>query len=98
MQERVIITKDDFHKIDHLGNINEKRFFNYRNGMVFFLDAVYNTYSGDIYKKLRSGVLDQLILNRKSVLGHINAFMVNYELEDQQRTKLKDLYPEIANS
>ena len=47
LQERVIITKDDFHKIDHLGNSNKQRFFNYRNGMVFFLDAVSNTFKLD---------------------------------------------------
>ena len=67
LQERVIITKDDFHKIDHLGNIYEKRFFNYRNGMVFILYGNSDTYSGNIYKKLMSGELEQLILNRKNI-------------------------------
>ncbi len=43
--------------------------------------------------------LDQLILNKISVPYKLREYMVTYELESQERTALKELYPpRLANS
>lgn len=101
LQERVIITKDDLHKIEYLGTAKNGDYhvFNYSDGMLFTLpNDDTKSYQNNHYIKLMAGELDRLILNRISVPRNLNGFMVNYELESAERTKLKDLYVEKASS
>ena len=102
LQERVIITKDDLHKIEYLGRSNSNanyHVFNYSDGMLFTLpNDNTKSYANNHYIKLMAGELDRLILNRIPVPSNSNGFMVTYELESEERTKLKDLYVEKANS
>lgn len=102
MQERVIITKDNLHKIEYLGrskfNANY-HVFNFSDGMLFTLpNDNTKSYQNNNYIKLMAGELDRLILNRISVPHNSTEFMINYELESEERTKLKDLYVEKAST
>ncbi len=101
LQERVIITKDNFGKIDHLGKVINQNYhvFNYGDGILFTLpDDGSKSYQNNHYKKLMAGELDRLILNRRPSLHKLGDFLLNYRLESEERTKLKDLYVEKASS
>jgi hypothetical protein len=102
LQERVIITKDDLHKIEYLGRAKfnaNYQVFNYGDGMLFALpNDNTKSYENNHYIKLMAGELDRLILNRRPSMLKSGDFLLNYKLESEERTKLKDLYVERASS
>jgi hypothetical protein len=102
LQERVIITKDDFNKIEYLGRAQSNsiyQVFNYSDGMLFELpNDNSKSYKNNHYIKLMAGELDRLILNRMPSMLKSGSFLLNYELESEERTKLKDLYVERKNN
>jgi hypothetical protein len=94
--ERVIVKKEQFYKIRHLGKLNLYfHVFDYCNGMLFTLpDSKYsNDYETLIYSKLMSGELEQLVINKKKTPINFSGYKINYELEPIESTKLFNLYP-----
>ena len=94
--ERVVINKEQFHNIRHLGKLNSYvHVFDYGNGMIFTLPDSGNSYAYEKmhYNKLMSGELDQLVLNKKKTSFNFDNYEINYELEPIEKTKLFNLYP-----
>ncbi len=94
--ERVVINKEQFHNIRHLGKLNSYvHVFDYNNGMIFTLPDSGNSYAYEKmhYVKLMSGELEQIVLNKKKTPFISDGYKINYELEPLEKTKLFNLYP-----
>ena len=94
--DRVVIKKEQFHNIRHLGKLNSYvHVFDYNNGMIFTLPDSGNSYAYEKmhYVKLMSGELEQLVLNKKTTPFISDGYKINYELEPLEKSKLFNLYP-----
>lgn len=91
-QEEIIIKPETFQKIKYLGITNHGvRVFDYDNGAIFILSSTY-VYQNDKYEKLLSGNLERLILRKIDVPEVWGKWSVNYVLESEVETKLRELY------
>jgi hypothetical protein len=99
-RDRIIVRKDEFHNIKHLGKLNSYRHvFEFYNGILFTLADSGDSYAYEKihFTKLLSGELDRLILIKKNVPFKADEYWINYELEPIEKTKLFDSYPKPNN-
>jgi len=93
-EERLIIKKESFSKIEFVGENNNIYTFKY-NDVIFFTLSKEFEYHKEILDKLYSAKLDRLILNkRENVYTSPSGILCNYLVEPKNKTDLKDLYPE----
>lgn len=91
-QEEIIIKPENFQKIKYLGITNHGvRVFDYDNGSIFILSSTH-VYQNDKYEKLLSGNLEKLIIRKIDVPEVWGKWSVNYVLESEVETKLRELY------
>ncbi len=98
--ERIIIKKEQFNNIRHLGKLNSYvHVFDYNNGMIFTLPDSGSSYEYEKmhYSKLMSGELEELVIIKKKTPFNSNGYEINYELEPIEKTKLFNLYPTIQS-
>ena len=94
-KERIVIEKEDFKYIRHIGKLNSYlHVFEYLNDIVFPL-ANSSSYPYDFmhYSKLMSGELERIVLIKADHGNKIDGKAVNYKLEPLEKTRLFDLYP-----
>ena len=93
-QDVIIINKEDFDKIKHLGKINSYiHLFEFNNEILFTLpNSDSYPYANSHFVKLFSGELERIILNKLENPWKENNLFVNYELESEHKTKLRNLY------
>jgi hypothetical protein len=95
-KNEIVIYKDEFHKIRHLGLISNSdvNVFDFNNGVIFTL---YNSdsfpYQKLHFKKLVSGELDRIILRKRDSIWEKQGWSITYSLESEVETKLRDTYP-----
>ena len=93
-EERVIIKKELFSKIEFARENNNVYSFKYNDVIFFALNKEFE-YHKEILEKLYSAKLDRLILNkRENVYKSPSGILYNYLVEPKNKTDLKDLYPE----
>jgi hypothetical protein len=93
-EERVIIKKESFSKIEFVVETNTYYAFKY-NDVVFFILSKGSEYHKEILEKLYSAKLDRLILNKSENVYRLpSGIFCNYLVEPKNKTDLKDLYPE----
>ena len=91
-QEVIILKKEDFGKIKFLGTTKSgAQIFEFNNGVIFPLIPLLSN-DNEHYTKLLSGELDRLILNKRETSVKWDNWIVNYKLESEVETKLRDLY------
>jgi hypothetical protein len=94
--DRIVIVKSQFHNIKLLGKLNSYvHVFDYCNGLVFTLPDSGNSYQYEKmhFLKLMSGELEQIVLNKKNPPVNQDKYIINYELEPAEKTRLFNLYP-----
>jgi hypothetical protein len=91
-EERIVIKKEDFGKIKHIGSVPKTDWhaFDYNNGCTFHLNGY--AYAKEHFVKLMDGTLDRLIIVKRNEPYEIHNYLFNYQLEDIEKTKLFDLY------
>ncbi len=93
-EERVIIKKESFSKIEFIKENHGYYSFKY-NDMIFFTLNKGFEYHKEILQKLYSAKLDRLILNKiENKYKCVSGIVCNYVVEPKDKTTLKDLYPE----
>jgi hypothetical protein len=93
-QERVVIEKQSFHKIKHIYKLNSYiHLFEYDQIILFTLTDSGYPYKTMHYKKLMSGELDRIVLNKLDKPYTSDGYNINYELEPIEKTTLFDRYP-----
>lgn len=102
IEDTLILKREDFKSLNYLGKLNSYiHVFEYKNGVKFTLRNS-STYSHDFetYRKLMNGTLEFLILNKKEKEYTSSGYTINYELENKNKTVLRNLYfpPEPDNN
>lgn len=96
-KNEIIIYKDEFHKIRHLGLVSKAfEVLGFENGVIFTLNNFSSfsvSYEQMHFQKLISGELDRIILRKRESIWDIDGFVINYQLESEIKTKLRDTYP-----
>jgi hypothetical protein len=95
-KNEIIIYKDEFHKIRHLGIISSTNLnvFDFSNGKIFTLHNHHSSpYDQIHYQKLMSGDLDRIILRKRDSIWEKQGWSINFSLESEIETKLRDTYP-----
>jgi hypothetical protein len=93
-EERVIIKKELFSKIEFVREDNNIYYLKYNDVIFFTLNKVVE-YQKEILEKLYSAKLDRIILNKREALyKSASGILINYFIEPKNKTDLKDLYPE----
>lgn len=95
-KNEIIIHKDEFHKIRHLGIISSSsiNIFDFSDGKIFALQNDHSSpYHQIHYQKLMSGDLDRIILRKRDSIWEKQGWSINYSLESEVETKLRDTYP-----
>jgi len=94
LNETIFIRKDDLKWIKYLGKLNSYIYvFEYKNEVKFTL-RVSSSYSYELakYKELMEGTLEILILKKRNKEYEHSRFSINYDLEEPENTKLRNLY------
>ena len=93
-EERVVIKKESFSKIEFIKENGGYYAFKYNDVMFFTLNKGFE-YHKEILEKLYSAKLDRLILNKSENVYRLpSGIFCNYLVEPKNKTDLKDLYPE----
>jgi len=91
-KEEIIIKPENFDRIKYLCSYtNTGSIFSYNNGAIFVLNPN-SKYEKEHYDNLLAGKLDRLILKKRNTPHHLGVWIINYDLESEVETKLRDLY------
>lgn len=93
----VIIRKEDLRYLKWIGQLNNNyHVFEYRNILKFALkEDDSNLYPMNTFKNLMNGTLDRIILNVKSTPYLSSGHLLTHDIENHNKTKLRDLYNQI---
>jgi hypothetical protein len=98
--DEIMIRKEDLKYLHWRGNSRygiKTHVFEYKFDVKFRLYEA-NSYQGSIYEKIMDGSIDRIILNKIQSNAKIDLDNVTHNLEDENETKLRDLYRPIINA
>jgi hypothetical protein len=98
-QDTLIIPKEEFKYLKYEGNPeNSLIIFSFKQEVCFsFLSR--NEYQNQLYRALMQNKLERIILHKREtpVQYGNGSYLVNYRIEDEENTKLRELYIEGSN-
>lgn len=93
----IFIKKVDFKSIKYIAETSSsKHVFEYQKGVKFILYNHENIpYHLETYTKLMNGTLELLILNKCDKVHTTRGYSINYEIENENKTRLRNIYVPI---
>ena len=98
LDHTISIKKVDFKSIKFLGSPNDSFLvYEYKKDINFGLSIAYSPYHKAIYNQLMNGTLEELNLEQNPISDKfisigMNKVLLNYRLEDEQNTIIRNLY------
>ena len=89
----IIIKKEDMKYLNFLGKSYDRNIFEYSNSIRFVLEVKsYLPYEKSFYDRIMNGTIERIILNKLNNEILIDGVLINYKLEEWEKTKLRDNY------
>ena len=89
----IIIKKEDMKYLSFLGKSYDRNIFEYSNSIRFVLEVKsYLPYEKSFYDRIMNGTIERIILNKLNKEIQIDGVLINYKLEEWEKTKLRDNY------
>ena len=89
----IIIKKEDMKYLTFLGKSYDRNIFEYSNSIRFVLEVKsYLPYEKSFYDLIMNGTIERIILNKLNKEIQIDGVLINYKLEEWEKTKLRDNY------
>jgi hypothetical protein len=89
----IIIKKEDMKYLNFLGKSYDRNIFEYSNSIRFVLEVKsYLPYEKSFYDRIMNGTIERIILNKLNKEILIDGVLINYKLEEWEKTKLRDNY------
>ncbi len=89
----IIIKKEDMKYLTFLGKSYDRNIFEYSNSIRFVLEVKsYLPYEKSFYDRIMNGTIERIILNKLNKEIQIDGVLINYKLEEWEKTKLRDNY------
>jgi hypothetical protein len=89
----IIIKKEDMKYLNFLGKSYDRNIFEYSNSIRFVLEVKsYLLYEKSFYDRIMNGTIERIILNKLNNEILIDGVLINYKLEEWEKTKLRDNY------
>ena len=89
----VVLKKEDMKHLKFISKSYDRNLFEYNNSIRFILEVKsYLPYEKSFYDRIMNGSIERIILNKLDKEHLIDGNLINYKLEEWEKTKLRDNY------
>lgn len=89
----VVLKKEDMKNLKFLSKSYDRNLFEYNNSIRFILEVKsYLPYERSFYDRIMNGSIERIILNKLNKEHLIDGNLINYKLEEWEKTVLRDNY------